>query len=161
MCSRHSPKPHFPAQVMGPVMTPDLRPCVVGGGFPISQQILTPKASSLTPSSSQATSPQLQDLSPSPFTPHVSIIQEAPGRYQTPSLNPPSSSSASPTSQPPTPSDMTFSPSHCLTVSSSSSPGAQRPPKGPERRASSPPPLAVSIKQEPQELDQIYLDDGV
>lgn len=140
-------------------MAPDLRPCVVGAGFPANQQILTPKPSSLTPSSSQTTSPQLQDLSPSPFTPHVSIIQEAPGRYQPPSLNPPGSSSASPTSQPSTPNDMTFSPSHCLTVGSSS-PGAQRPPKGPERRASSPPPLAVSIKQEPQELDQIYLDDG-
>lgn len=161
VCSRHSPKPYFPPQVMSPMITPDLRPCVVGGGYSISQQILTPKPSSLTPLSSQTTSPQLQDLSSLSFTPHVSIIQEVPGRYQSPSLNLPSSSSASPTSQPSTPTDITFSPSHCLTVSGRSSPGAQKHPKGPERRDSSPPSLAVSIKQEPQELDQMYLDDGV
>lgn len=147
---------------MSPTMTPDLRPCMVGGVYPISQQILSQKPSSLTPSSSQTPSPQLQDLSSSssPFTPHVCIIQEAPGGYQSPTLNPPSSSSASPTSQPSTPTDITFSPSHCLTLSGSGSPGAQRHLKGPERRNSSPPILAVSIKQEPQDLDQMYLDDG-
>lgn len=164
------------------MMTPDLRPCVVGGVYPVSQQRLTSKPSSLTPSSSPSTSPQLQDLSPSPFAkclpvqqspiPHVSIIQETPGRYQAPSLNPPSSSSTSPTSQPSTPSDTAFSPTHCMTIvqtvsgSGSSSPGAQQHPKGPEREQASlqedgsPPTLAVSIKQEPQELDQMYLDDG-
>lgn len=134
---------------MNPMMTPDLRPRLVGGGYPINQKILTPKPSSLTPSSSPSTSPQLQDLSPSPFTPHVSIIQEVPGR-----------SSASPNSQPSTPTDITFSPSHCMTVSDNSSQGGQRHPKAPERRDGSPSALSVSIKQEPQELDQMYLDDG-
>lgn len=167
------------------MMTSDLRPCVVGGAYPVSQQRMTAKPSSLPSSSSPSTSPKLHDLSPSPFTkclpgvglpvqqsslPHVSIIQETPGRYQPPSLNAPSSSSASPTSQPSTPTDGPFSPTHCMTppqpVSGSSSPGAQQHPKGPERGQASlqedgsPPTLAVSIKQEPQELDQMYLDDG-
>lgn len=160
MCSDHSPKPYFPPQVMSTMTTPDLRPSVVSGGYPISQKILTTKLSSLTPSSSPSTSPQLQDPLPSPFTPHVPIIQEAPGRSQPLSLNPGSSSSASPTSQPSTPTSITFSPSHCMMVSGNSSPGPERHPKGPERRDSNIPSLAVSIKQEPQELDQMYLDDG-
>ncbi|XP_029701397.1 nuclear factor of activated T-cells, cytoplasmic 1 isoform X2 [Takifugu rubripes] len=154
VCSQHSPKPYFPPQVMSAMMTPDLRPYVVG---PISQQIPTPKPSALTPLSSPSTSPQRQELSS--FTPHVSIIQEAPGRYQPLSLNPPSSSAASPTSQASTPTNLALSSSHCTTVIDSSSPGAQTHPKGVGRRDSSPPSLAVSIKQEPQELDQMYLDD--
>lgn len=155
MCSQHSPKPYFPPQVMSAMMTPDLRPCVVG---PISQQIPTPKPSALTPLSSPSTSPQRQELSS--FTPHVSIIQEALGRYQPLSLNPPSSSAASPATQASTPTNLALSSSHCTTVIDSSSPGAQTHPKGLGRRDSSTPSLAVSIKQEPQELDQMYLDDG-
>lgn len=192
MCSQHGPglslqpKPYFPPQVMTPMMTSDLRPCVVGGAYSVSQQRLAAKPSSLPSLSSPSTSPKLHDLSPPPFSkclsagpavqhpgqqspiPHVSIIQETPGRYQPPSLYPPSSSSSSPTSQPSTPTDAHFSPTHCMTpaASGSTSPGAQQHPKVPERgRGSlqedgSPPTLAVSIKQEPQELDQMYLDDG-
>lgn len=168
---------------MTPGLTSDLRPCVVGGAYSVSQQRLAAKPSSLPASSSPSTSPKLHDLSPSPFSkclpagppvhhpgqqPHISIIQETPGRYQPPNLYPPSSSSSSPTSQPSTPTDAPFSPTHCMTPGSTS-PGAQQQqqqPKVPERgRASlqedgSPPALAVSIKQEPQELDQMYLDDG-
>lgn len=190
LCGQHGPglslhpKPYFPPQVMSPMVTSDLRPCVVGGAYPVSQQRLTAKPSSLPTSSSPSTSPKLADLSPSPFTkclpvgpvqqpsiPHVSIIQETPGRYQAPGINPtPSSSSGSPTSQPSTPTDATFSPTHCMTpaqpVGGSTSPGAQQHPKVPERgqaslqEDASPPALTVSIKQEPQELDQMYLDDG-
>lgn len=170
---------------MSPLMTSDLRPCVVGGAYPVSQQRLAAKPSALPTSSSPSTSPKLHELSPPPFTkclpavglpvqqpsiPHVSIIQETPGRYQPPSLNPPSSSSASPTSQPSTPTDAPFSPTHCLTpaqpVSGSGSPGTQQHPKASEQgqaplqEEGTPPTLAVSIKQEPQELDQMYLDDG-
>ncbi|XP_034455561.1 nuclear factor of activated T-cells, cytoplasmic 1 [Hippoglossus hippoglossus] len=190
VCTQHGstvslhPKPYFPPQVMTPMMTSDLRSCVVGGAYPVSQERLAAKPASLPSSSSPSTSPKLHDLSPSHFSkclpagpqgpqspiPHVSIIQETPGRYQLPSLYPPSSSSSSsPTSQPSTPTDGPFSPTHCMTpaqpVSGSTSPDAQQPPKAPERgRASlqedgSSPPLAVSIKQEPQELDQMYLDD--
>ncbi|GLD59366.1 nuclear factor of activated T-cells, cytoplasmic 1-like protein [Lates japonicus] len=193
MCTQHGstlslhPKPFFPPQVMTPMMTSDLRPCVVGGAYPVSQQRLAAKPSSLPSSSSPSTSPKLHDLSPPPFSkclpagpavphqgpqspiPHVSIIQETPGRYQLPSLYPPSSSSSSPTSQPSTPTDAPFSPTHCMTpaqpVSGSTSPVAQQHPKMPERgrpslqEDGSPPTLAVSIKQEPQELDQMYLDD--
>lgn len=170
------------------MMTSDLRACVVGGAYSVSQQRLAAKPSSLPSPSSPSTSPKLHDLSPPPFSkclssgpavqhpgqqspvPHVSIIQETPGRYQPPSLYPPSSSSSSPTSQPSTPTDSPFSPSQCMTpaqpVSSSTSPGAQQHPTVPEsgrgsiQEDGSPPTLTVSIKQEPQELDQIYLDDG-
>uniref|UniRef100_A0A672GZ13 Nuclear factor of activated T cells 1 n=1 Tax=Salarias fasciatus TaxID=181472 RepID=A0A672GZ13_SALFA len=179
------PKPYYPSQVMTPMMASDLRPCVVGGGYSVGQQRLVAKPSSL-PSSSPSSSPKMHDLSPPPFSkclpvgaavpqspiPHVSIIQETPGRYQSPGLYPPSSSaSSSPTSQPSTPTDAPFSPSpHCMTPAppggGSTSPGAQQHPKAPERgrpslqEDGSPPTLAVSIKQEPQELDQMYLDDG-
>ncbi|XP_023250658.1 nuclear factor of activated T-cells, cytoplasmic 1-like [Seriola lalandi dorsalis] len=195
LCTQHGstlalhPKPYFPSQVMPPaMMTSDPRPCVVGGAYPVSQPRLTAKPSTLTSSSSPCTSPKLHDLSSSPFSPkcppagpavphqgpqspipHVSIIQETPGRYQLPSLYPPSSSSSSPTSQPSTPTDAPFSPAQCMTpaqpVSGSTSPATQQHPKAPERGRAplqedgSPPTLAVSIKQEPQELDQMYLDD--
>ncbi|KAG8004952.1 Nuclear factor of activated T-cells [Nibea albiflora] len=157
VCSQHGPglslhpKPYFPPQVMTPGLTSDLRPCVVGGAYSVSQQRLAAKPSSLPASSSPSTSPKLHDLSPSPFSkclpagppvqlpgqqPHVSIIQETPGRYQPPNLYPPSSSSSSPTSQPSTPTDAPFSPTHCMTPGSTS-PGAQQQqqqhPKVPER----------------------------
>ncbi|XP_068189988.1 nuclear factor of activated T-cells, cytoplasmic 1 isoform X2 [Antennarius striatus] len=183
-CTQHAsvlpmqPKPYFPPQVMTPMMTSDLRPCMVGGAYSISQQRLAAKSSS-----SPSTSPKLHDLAP--FTkclpasagaqlspnPHVSIIQETPVHYQPPTLNPPNgSSSSTPTSQPSTPTDGPFSPIHCVTpappVGDRASPGAQQQqPKGSERGRvtlqvdGSPPMLAVSIKQEPQELDQMYLDD--
>ncbi|XP_068567503.1 nuclear factor of activated T-cells, cytoplasmic 1 isoform X2 [Cebidichthys violaceus] len=181
------PKPYFPPQVMAPMMTSDLRPCVTGGPYSVS---LAAKPSPLPASSSPSTSPKLHDLSPPPFSKclsagpqvqhpgqqspisHVSIIQETPGRYQLPSFYPPSSSSSSsspPTSQPSTPTDGPFSPAVCVTPaqpgSGNASPGAQQHPKVPPRgrgslqEDSSPPTLAVSIKQEPQELDQMYLDD--
>uniref|UniRef100_A0A3P8VKJ6 Nuclear factor of activated T cells 1 n=1 Tax=Cynoglossus semilaevis TaxID=244447 RepID=A0A3P8VKJ6_CYNSE len=188
MCTQHGsgvalhPKPYFPPQVMTPMMSADLRQCVVGGAYPVTQDRLTPKPSSLPTSSSPSTSPKLHDLSPPHFAkclpavphsplPHISIIQETPGRYALPSLYPPSSSSSSPTSQPSTPTDAPFSPTHCVTpvqpVSGSTSPDAQQQQaKVPERGRSSLQEddgsltLAISIKQEPQELDQMYLDDG-
>ncbi|XP_029023244.1 nuclear factor of activated T-cells, cytoplasmic 1 [Betta splendens] len=183
MCSEHGaalslhPKPYFPPQVVTPPMTSDLRPCVA---FPVSQQRLASRPSSLPSSSSPSTSPKLHDLSPPPPfpkclpaaphhgapAPHVSIIQETPGRYQQPGLYQPGSSSSSPTSQPPTPTDAPFSPAHCMAPAQpggAGSPGAQPQPKAADRGSlqedGSPPALAVSIKQEPQELDQIYLDD--
>lgn len=188
MCTQHGPllpKPYYPSQVMAPMMTSDLRPCVVGGPYSASQQKLAAKPSSS--SSPPSTSPKQHDLPSSPFSkclpagpavqqpgsqspiPHVSIIQETPGRYQPPNLYPPSSCSSSPTSQASTPTDAPFSPTHCMTpaqpVSGSTSPATQQHPKVPERGRSSlqedgsPSALAVSIKQEPQELDQMYLDD--
>lgn len=168
-------------------MTPmisDLRPCVVGGAYSISPQRLAAKPAPLPSSNSPSASPKLHDLSPSPFTKclsagpavpqtgpqspisHVSIIQETPGRYQPPNIYPPNTTASPPTSQPSSP----FSPTHGMTpaqpVGGSTNPGTQQLPKGPERDRStiqedgSPPTLAVSIKQEPQELDQMYLDDG-
>ncbi|XP_041868485.1 nuclear factor of activated T-cells, cytoplasmic 1 [Melanotaenia boesemani] len=180
LCAQHGsglslhPKPFYPPQAMTPMIS-DPRPRVVGGAYPVSPPRLAAKPSSSSPS----TSPKLHNLSPSPFskclsvqqppTSHVSIIQETPGYYQPTSLYPPSSSSSSPTSQPSTPTDSRFSPTHGLTpaqpVSGDTSPGTQQLPKVLERRRTSlqedgsPPMPAVSIKQEPQELDQMYLDD--
>ncbi|XP_037330974.2 nuclear factor of activated T-cells, cytoplasmic 1 [Pungitius pungitius] len=183
------PKPYFPPQVMTQMMTSDLRPCPVGGPYPVGVEGKPPP---LPASPSPSTSPKLHDLSPPAFsallpgapqqvqppaprapTSHVSIIQETPGRYQPPGFYPPSSSSSSsspPTSQPSTPTDGPFSPAVCVTPvqtggGDASPAGAQQHPKGPPRgRGSlqedgSPPALAVNIKQEPQELDQMYLDD--
>ncbi|CAB1447254.1 unnamed protein product [Pleuronectes platessa] len=153
VCSTVSlhPKPYFPPQVMTPMMTSDLRSCVVGGAYPVSQERLAAKPASLPSSSSPSTSPKLHDLSPSHFTkclpagpqgpqspvPHVSIIQETPGRYQLPSLYPPSSSSSSssPTSLPSTPTDAPFSPTRCLTPARPGSAApARTPSRGPRRR---------------------------
>ncbi|XP_053718210.1 nuclear factor of activated T-cells, cytoplasmic 1 [Synchiropus splendidus] len=197
LCAQQSPglslhpKPYFPTQVLTPAMTPDLRQCVVGGAYAASQPRLVPKPSSpLPPSPSPNASPKLHDLSPPPFSkclsgsvavqhlgtpspvPHVSIIQETPGCYQSPALFPPSSASSSPVSQPSTPGagpEASFSPNHCVAppqpVSGNSSPVAAAHPKVPDRgrshlqEDSSSSALAVSIKQEPQELDQMYLDD--
>lgn len=114
------PKPYFPPQL---TYTQQTAPKPISGSSP-------------------STSPKLHDLSlPPPFPlPHVSIIQETPGRFQPPS-------------QPSTP-------------EGGFSPGGS-PAKVPEsggrpslRDDGSPPSLGVSIKEEPQELDQMYLDDG-
>ncbi|XP_056270544.1 nuclear factor of activated T-cells, cytoplasmic 1-like isoform X1 [Pseudoliparis swirei] len=151
-------KPYFPPQVVTPSVTSDLRLCVGGGPY---------KPSPPPASSSPSTSPKLHDLSPPPAfsvslaagpppapTSHASIIHATPRRRQPLGFYPPSSSSSSSspmTSQPSTPTDGPFSPDVCAAPGS---PGAEAPPRG---RGSRPP--AVSIKQEPQELDQMYLDD--
>uniref|UniRef100_A0A8C5GVP0 Nuclear factor of activated T-cells, cytoplasmic 1-like n=1 Tax=Gouania willdenowi TaxID=441366 RepID=A0A8C5GVP0_GOUWI len=188
LCTQHGPglslhpKPFYSSQVVNSMMTSDLRQCVVGGLYSATaQQRLAASPSPL--SSSPSTSPKLHDLSPPPFSKcvpsshqlvpqspvsHVSIIQETPGRYQAPSFYPPSSSSSSPTSQPSTPTDAPFSPgphlmSQTQPVSESSSPNPHKVSEtscSSQREDGSPTPLAVSIKQEPQELDQMYLDDG-
>uniref|UniRef100_A0A8C7GQR5 Nuclear factor of activated T cells 1 n=1 Tax=Oncorhynchus kisutch TaxID=8019 RepID=A0A8C7GQR5_ONCKI len=175
------PKPYYTPQVMTSIIPTELRPCV-GGTYSACQRRLGGKPSSLSSSSSPSTSPKRHDLSPTtPFSkclsagpsqspiPHVSIIQESSGCYQPQSvLYPPSSASSSPGSQPSTPDtsgpEPPFSPTHCLTppqpISGSSSPVTQFS-KVPERGSrSSSPTLAINIKQEPEELDQMYLDDG-
>ncbi|CDQ63706.1 unnamed protein product [Oncorhynchus mykiss] len=173
-------KPYYTPQVMTSIIPTELRPCV-GGTYSACQRRLGGKPSSLSSSSSPSTSPKLHDLSPTtPFSkclsagpsqspiPDVSIIQESSECYQPQSvLYPPSSASSSPGSQPSTPDtsgpEAPFSPTHCLTppqpISGSSSPVTQFS-KVPERGSrSSSPTLAINIKQEPEELDQMYLDD--
>ncbi|XP_065144927.1 nuclear factor of activated T-cells, cytoplasmic 1 [Paramisgurnus dabryanus] len=110
----------------------------------------------------------------SPTIPHVSAIQPTPGRYPQPILYPTGSASSSPGSHPSTPNsapELPFTPNHGLTQSQATSEApvlAAQITKGPARGGSSPllqeeeetpTMLAVSIKQEPQELDQMYLDD--
>ncbi|XP_061597271.1 nuclear factor of activated T-cells, cytoplasmic 1 [Cololabis saira] len=172
------PKPFYPPQGLTPLIS-DLRPCVVGGAYSIPPQRLSAKPPPLPSPGSPSSSPKLHDLSPSPFSKcppagpaapppgpqspigHVSIIQETPGRYQPP-IYPPGGSASPPASQTPTSSDAPFSPAHEMTPAP---PATQQPPKGPERprptaqEDGAPPALVVSIKQEPQELDQMYLDD--
>lgn len=116
------------------------------------------------------------NLSPqSPMVPHVSTIQPTPGRYPQSILYSTGSNASSPGSHPSTPNsapELPFTPSHSLTqpqATNEASALTAQITKGPVRSGSSPllqketdPPsmLAVSIKQEPQELDQMYLDDG-
>ncbi|XP_016419114.1 nuclear factor of activated T-cells, cytoplasmic 1 [Sinocyclocheilus rhinocerous] len=110
----------------------------------------------------------------SPTVPHVSTIQPTPGRYPQSILYPTGSAASSPGSHPSTPNsapELPFTPSHSLTQSQATSEAsalAAQITKGPVRSGSSPllleerdapTMLAVSIKQEPQELDQMYLDD--
>ncbi|XP_067111876.1 nuclear factor of activated T-cells, cytoplasmic 1 [Osmerus mordax] len=176
-----APKPPTPPQVTPCLMSSDLRPCLADGPYSACQQRLE-QHHPLSCSSSPSTSPKLHPLSPSPFsqyvpagppqprappspTPHVSIIQETPGR-----LHPPGSAS-SPASQPSSPAagpERPLSSSRCPTAQPGrSSPVAQLVPRTPEisrlpsslHKDGSPPSLTVSVKQEPQELDQMYLDD--
>ncbi|CAL8373501.1 unnamed protein product [Boreogadus saida] len=181
----------------GPALPLSPKPCyapppAMMSSAPAGQQRGPP--SSLSSSSSPSTSPKLHDLSPAtPFhtrglsppgprspagPPHVSIIQETPGRYSGSGLYPPSSASSSPGSQPSTPGttgpEAPFSPgpappSRLSPAASPRGPQQSQPAKGPERGRAPPQegeggggplPLALSIKQEPQELDQMYLDDG-
>ncbi|XP_051526672.1 nuclear factor of activated T-cells, cytoplasmic 1-like [Myxocyprinus asiaticus] len=110
----------------------------------------------------------------SPTVPHVSTIQPTPGRYPLSILYPTGSTVSSPGSHPSTPNsapELPFTPSHSLTQSQATSEAsalAAQIIKTPLRGGSSPllqeegaapTMLAVSIKQEPQELDQMYLDD--
>ncbi|XP_046691006.1 nuclear factor of activated T-cells, cytoplasmic 1 isoform X3 [Silurus meridionalis] len=187
LCAQqHSPgitKPYYALQAVPSMMPSDNRACVTAA---YGSQRLTAKPLSLSCSSSPSTSPKLQDLSPTHFSPqclspglnpgiqpsaipHVSAIQPTPGRYQQSVLYPSGSASSSPGSHPSTPGsapELIFSPSHSLTQSPVTSENTELP-KVPVR--SGPSPLlqeegapatqAISIKQEPQELDQVYLDD--
>ncbi|KAI4893504.1 hypothetical protein NFI96_006724 [Prochilodus magdalenae] len=163
----------------------DNRACATATYAGGPQRLATKPSSLSCSSSSPSTSPKLQDLSPTHFAPqcltagaspgpapvpHVSAIQPTPGRYQQPVLYPSGSASSSPGSHPSTPGsapELVFSPGQSLAHSPVSS-EAPALPKAPARNGSSPllqdegapPMLAVSIKQEPQELDQMYLDDG-
>lgn len=191
LCAQqHSPslvKPYYALQAVPAIMPSENRACVTAAYSP---QRLTAKPSSLScSSSSPSTSPKLQDLSPTHFSPqclspgsntglqpsaipHVSAIQPTPGRYQQPGLYPSGSASSSPGSHPSTPSsapELVFTPSHSFPDSQSPVTGeATELPKVPVRSGPSPllqdegepATLAISIKQEPQELDQMYLDDG-
>lgn len=178
-------KPFYTQHALPAVVPSDHRACIAAA-YVGSPQRLALKASSLScSSSSPSTSPKLQDLSPTHFSPqclpaganpgpatvpHVSAIQPTPGRYQQPILYPSGSASSSPGSHPSTPSsapELVFAPSQSLGHSPVSGETATLP-KAPARSGSSPllqnegapAVLAVSIKQEPQELDQMYLDDG-
>lgn len=192
LCAQqHSPslvKPYYALQSVPAIMPSENRACVTAAYGP---QRLAAKPSSLScSSSSPSTSPKLQDLSPTHFSPqclspgsntglqpsaipHVSAIQPTPA-YQQSVLYPSGSASSSPGSHPSTPSSapelvFTPTPSHSFPDSQSPVTGeATELPKVPVRSGPSPllqdegepATLAISIKQEPQELDQMYLDDG-
>ncbi|KAM9738315.1 LOW QUALITY PROTEIN: nuclear factor of activated T-cells, cytoplasmic 1-like [Menidia menidia] len=143
------PKPFYPP------LAPSL-----GGAFSSAG----PQRLAAKPCSSPSNSPKLLELSapppqatpPQAPPPQAAIIQDAPpGRLH---LYPPSSCSSSPTSQPSTPTDGHFSPAHAMTPAPPLSPAPSKGPS-PLREGGGPPGPAVSIKQEPQELDQMYLDD--
>ncbi|XP_020794980.1 nuclear factor of activated T-cells, cytoplasmic 1 [Boleophthalmus pectinirostris] len=146
------PKPYFPPPTLTPII-------LSGPGSPFSStqtpQRITPKPPPPIPPASP--SPKLHSLSPTATTfnlpiPHVSIIQETPGRF-----------ASSPLSQPSTPSpESPFSNNNTTNVQPAPSPSPlPLPPKDRSRDGASTPSQGapVSIKQEPQELDQMYLDD--
>uniref|UniRef100_A0A3B3DW23 Nuclear factor of activated T cells 1 n=1 Tax=Oryzias melastigma TaxID=30732 RepID=A0A3B3DW23_ORYME len=161
--------------------SPDPRSCVVGGAYPVSQRRPTTKSPSLPFSGSQSPSPKLFELSSSPYSkcfsaapsvqtsgspaPHVSIIQETSVHHHPPNLYPPNSSSSPPASQPSPPNDTPFSQNPGVTPSQPDSSGSsiQEVPRkevlSSVQKEGSPERMTVSIKKEPQELDQIYLDD--
>ncbi|TRY88259.1 hypothetical protein DNTS_022638 [Danionella cerebrum] len=181
------PKPFYSPPIMTPMMPTELTSCAPGS-YASSPQRLAAKPISLSCSSSPSTSPKLQDLSPphlsskclsvgstldpqSPSVPHVSTIQPTPGRYPQSILYSTGSASSSPGSHPSTPNsapELPFTPNPSQTGTDASVLGAQIT-KGLMRSGSTTvlqkdgdprSMLAVSIKQEPQELDQVYLDDG-
>uniref|UniRef100_A0A8C7XJ72 Nuclear factor of activated T cells 1 n=1 Tax=Oryzias sinensis TaxID=183150 RepID=A0A8C7XJ72_9TELE len=167
-------KPFYPQQVLTSTSS-DPRSCVVGGAYPVSQQSTTAKSPSLPFSCSASTISKLFELSSSPYSspslqhpelqvpiPHISIIQETSVRPHSSNLYPPNSSSSPPTLQPSPPNDTTFSQNHRMTPSQPNT-GPQELPNEDallEQKVGNPERLAVSIKKEPQELDQIDLDDG-
>uniref|UniRef100_A0A8C6WY34 Nuclear factor of activated T cells 1 n=1 Tax=Neogobius melanostomus TaxID=47308 RepID=A0A8C6WY34_9GOBI len=112
-----------------------------------------PKLHSLSPTATTCALP-LPPQQPLVVPPHVSIIQETPGRF-----------AASPLSQPSTLNNGLQSPFSANATTTlpapSASPLAPQPKERSRDEASVPSQaLSVSIKQEPQELDQMYLDDG-
>lgn len=70
-----------------------------------------------------------------------------------------SSPSSSPISHPSTPGGTAESPL-VQAYSPTQAQAAAGSPKGLLHEDASPPPMAITVKQEPQELDQMYLDDG-
>uniref|UniRef100_A0A4W4EHI8 RHD domain-containing protein n=1 Tax=Electrophorus electricus TaxID=8005 RepID=A0A4W4EHI8_ELEEL len=176
------PKPFYAPQAPPTMPTPDHR------AYATSPQRLVTRPSPLPCTSPSRGNPKVHDLSPTHLSPqglspgitgislgpstapHVSAIQPTPARYQQSVLYPPTGASSPPGSHPPTPNstaELVFAPSHSLARPAGT---GQAPalPKAPARSGSSPllqdegapALLSVSIKQEPQELDQIYLDDG-
>ncbi|XP_062311016.1 nuclear factor of activated T-cells, cytoplasmic 1-like, partial [Osmerus eperlanus] len=128
-----------------------------------------PSLSHCSPPSPDPTSSPLGMLH-SQGSPHLGSPSGPHGYH---SLYPNSSPSSSPASQPSTPGGAAESP-FIPTYSPHSQPqGQAQPPGRPQgeaqargsppslqAEASSSPPLTVTVKQEPQELDQMYLDDG-
>ncbi|KAM9723234.1 nuclear factor of activated T-cells, cytoplasmic 1-like isoform 2-T2 [Menidia menidia] len=150
-----------------PVADPD--PCLVGGYPPC------PPRRAAMPPSSPGSSPTLHDLSPAappvPETPacpslvHPTspdhrpslgmVVSPGPHGYHPIYAN--SSPSSSPASLPSTPGGPAESPFVQAYSPGQAQAGGSPPSLLPED--SSPPSLAVTVKQEPQELDQMYLDD--
>ncbi|KAK7907014.1 hypothetical protein WMY93_015626 [Mugilogobius chulae] len=133
------PKPYFPPPALTPII-------LSGPGTTFSSPAAPPQRISPKPPAS----PSPTQPPPAPFSlplPHVSIIQETPGRFATSPLSQPSTPSPESPFVPPAPSvsPLPLQPKDRPRDGDSSAPSQQ---------------VQVSIKQEPQELDQMYLDDG-
>lgn len=137
------PKPFFPPpQSLSPIVLSSVPP-------PQPPQRISPKPAPI-PAPPTSPSPKLHSLSPAapPFPPpHVSIIQETPGRF---------AASTTVSNAPHSP-----FPTASAHPAPSVSPLAPQPKERSRDEPGSPPSqaISVSIKQEPQELDQMYLDD--
>lgn len=89
----------------------------------------------------------------------------SPGRHNYHPIYTNSSPSSSPASHPSTPGGpaespfvQAYSPTQAQAAAGSAQAGGRSPSLLPED--ASPPSMAITVKQEPQELDQMYLDDG-
>uniref|UniRef100_A0AAY5EYE6 RHD domain-containing protein n=1 Tax=Electrophorus electricus TaxID=8005 RepID=A0AAY5EYE6_ELEEL len=161
--------PYYGQQRLPPTMPlGEAEPCVVGSYVPC------PPRPTPLPCSSPGSSPKLHDLSPVPFPggaaplplpsspDHTSLAMAHPQgspHLGSPSYHPfypGSSPSSSPASHPSTPGVAADSP--YLPAYGSAQPRGSPPTLLSEDSSS--PALAVTIKQEPQELDQMTLDDG-
>ncbi|XP_048882797.1 nuclear factor of activated T-cells, cytoplasmic 1-like isoform X1 [Brienomyrus brachyistius] len=161
------PKPYYGPQGLSPMMHADPSPCLAGG-YPACQQ----RHGGAVPPSSPSSSPTLHDLTPTAYprclpagrspdhaVPALLPVAQAgsPHGYNLPPLfsaGSPVSSSPSPASHPSTPGlapEGPFAPP-ATTL-------ARKTPPALLTDSATPPALPVTIKQEPQELDQMYLDD--
>ncbi|XP_072304241.1 nuclear factor of activated T-cells, cytoplasmic 1 [Eucyclogobius newberryi] len=140
------PKPYFPPPALTPII-------LSGPGTPFSSA-QSPQRINAKPPPVPPVSP---GLSPTAATfalplPHMSIIQETPGRFAPSPLSPPST--PSPESPFPTKTTANNVPPPAPSASPLQPKDRSRDEAGAPAQV-----VPVSIKQEPQELDQMYLDD--
>ncbi|MFT7816307.1 nuclear factor of activated T-cells, cytoplasmic 1-like isoform X2 [Arapaima gigas] len=176
-------KPYYKPQGLPTMVHADPSPCLAGG-FPPCQSRL----GGGIPLSSSGSNPKLHDLTPTTYPKclqdahgRAAIVQGgspdqaplallppqvgSPHGYHPPSLFPagsPSSSSPSPGSHPPTPGvaqDPPFGPAYSPTQPPPGSTLTRKTPPTLLSDDGAAPPLPITVKQEPEDLDQMYLDD--
>ncbi|XP_036395116.1 nuclear factor of activated T-cells, cytoplasmic 1 [Megalops cyprinoides] len=179
-------KSYYSQLGVNPAVPSDPSHCLVGG-YPSSSPSSSPKLHDLSPVAfskclSAGLPPALQETPGRPMVVHPGSPDHSPlvmlppqvsphlgspsaggcsHGYRPPALYPNGSPSSSPASHPSTPGaapETPFAPAYSPPQVPAAVPARSSPPAL-LREDSSPPALAVTVKQEPQELDQMYLDD--